>query len=74
MLAKKTTKNQITSPEKVIERFAGVNYLDVSTDGASIILRPPQTTRAEEVRAHLAALQIHENNVKAAAAWARKKG
>ena len=30
--------------------------------------------RDEEVRARLAALQIHENNVKAAAAWARKKG
>jgi hypothetical protein len=33
MLAKKTTKNQITLPKKVVARFIGVEYFDVSTDG-----------------------------------------
>lgn len=73
MLAKKTTKNQITLPKKVVDSFTGVEYFEVSTDGACIILRPLQKSRAEEVRARLAALQVDEEDVKAAVAWARKK-
>jgi hypothetical protein len=73
LLAKKTTKNQITLPKKVVDRFAGVDYFEVSTDGASIILRPLQKSRAGEVRARLAELQIEEDDVKSAVAWARKK-
>jgi hypothetical protein len=38
MLAKKTTKNQITLPKKVVENFSGVEYFEVSTDGTCIIL------------------------------------
>jgi bifunctional DNA-binding transcriptional regulator/antitoxin component of YhaV-PrlF toxin-antitoxin module len=73
MLAKKTTKNQITLPKKVVDRFTGVEYFEVSTDGACIILRPLQKSRAEEVRARLAELQVDEEDVKAAVTWARKK-
>ena len=73
MLAKKTTKNQITLPKKVVDRFTGVEYFEVSTDGACIILRPLQKSRAAEVRAQLAELRIDEEDVKAAVAWARKK-
>jgi hypothetical protein len=58
----------------VVDRFAGVDYFEVSTDGATIVLRPLQKSRAEEVRARLAELQIDEDDVKAAVAWARKKG
>ena len=39
MLAKKTTKNQITLPKAVITRFKSVDYFDVSTDGKTITLR-----------------------------------
>lgn len=72
MLAKKTSKNQITLPKAVVTRFAGVDYFDVSTDGGSIILRPLQASRADEVRARLAELGIDENDVSAAVAWARE--
>ena len=72
MLAKKTTKNQITLPKTVITRFAGVEYFDVSTDGECIILRPLQKSRADEVRARLAELGIDEGDVAAAVSWARK--
>ena len=72
MLAKKTSKNQITLPKTVVSRFAEVDYFDVSTDGESIILRPLQRSRAEEVRARLAQLGIDEQDVKAAVSWARK--
>jgi hypothetical protein len=72
MLAKKTVKNQITLPKTVVTRFAEVEYFDVSTDGECIILRPLQRSRADEVRAKLAQLEIDEEDVAAAVDWARK--
>jgi len=73
MLAKKTTKNQITLPKKVVAHFSGVEYFDVTTDGECIILRPLQESRADEVRARLAQLKIDDEDVAAAVAWARKQ-
>jgi bifunctional DNA-binding transcriptional regulator/antitoxin component of YhaV-PrlF toxin-antitoxin module len=71
MLAKLTVKNQLTIPKAVAKNFVGVEYFDVSTDGASIILRPLQRSKADEVREHLAQLGITEQDVKDAIAWAR---
>ncbi len=73
MLAKKTSKNQITLPKAVVSRFGEVDYFDVSTDGECIILRPLQRSRAEEVRSRLAQLGIGEQDVADALAWAREK-
>lgn len=72
MLAKKTVKNQITLPKKVITRFAGVEYFDVSTDGESITLRPLQKSRVDDVRARLAQMGIDEQDVTDAVSWSRK--
>jgi hypothetical protein len=74
MLAKMTVKNQLTLPKAVVTRFAGVEYFDVSTDGASIVLRPLRRSRADEVRVQLAALGIDEQDVAAAVTWARGTG
>jgi hypothetical protein len=71
MLAKKTIKNQITLPKPVIGRFAEVEYFDVSTDGECIILRPLEKSPGDEVRAHLARLEITEEDITAAVKWAR---
>ena len=57
----------------MVDRFTGVEYFEVSTDGTCIVLRPLQRSRALEVRTRLAELQIDEGDVKAAVAWARKK-
>jgi bifunctional DNA-binding transcriptional regulator/antitoxin component of YhaV-PrlF toxin-antitoxin module len=73
MLAKKTSKNQITLPKAVATRFGGVEYFDVSTDGECIVLRPLQRSRAEEVRARLAQLGVDEEDVATAVLWAREK-
>jgi RNase P/RNase MRP subunit p29 len=72
MLAKKTSKNQITLPKNVVTHFSGVEYFDVSTDGECIVLRPLQRSRADEVRARLEQLGIDERDVTAAVSWARK--
>lgn len=71
MLAKKTSKNQITLPKKVITHFKGVEYFDVNTDGECITLHPLQPSRAAEVRSKLAEIGITENDVAAAISWAR---
>ena len=74
MLAKMTVKNQLTLPKTVVTRFTGVEYFDVSTDGACITLRPLQRSRVEEVWAHLEKLGVTELDVSDAIAWARKAG
>jgi bifunctional DNA-binding transcriptional regulator/antitoxin component of YhaV-PrlF toxin-antitoxin module len=72
MLAKMTVKNQLTLPKAVASRFGGVEYFDVSTDGASITLRPLQRSRVDEVWAHLEKLGITEQDVSDAVRWARE--
>ena len=72
MLAKKTTKNQITLPKAVVSRFGGVDYFDVSTDGESITLRPLRPSRADDVREYLSQLGITEDDVHDAVNWARE--
>ena len=72
MLAKLTSKNQLTIPKAVATRFAGVEYFDVSTDGTSIMLKPLQRSRMDEVRAKLEQLGITEQDITDAIAWARK--
>jgi hypothetical protein len=74
MLAKLTTKNQLTLPKAVATRFSGVEYFEVSTDGRSITLKPFQRSRIEEVWAHLEKLGITEQDVNDAVAWARETG
>jgi len=73
MLAKKTTKNQITLPKAVVTQFRGIDYFDVSTDGDRIMLRPLRESRADEVRARLAELGITEQDVDDAVGWARQR-
>jgi hypothetical protein len=57
----------------VVSRFQKVDYFDVSTDGESIILRPLQPSRANEVRAKLAELGISESDVAEAVSWSRRR-
>lgn len=72
MLAKKTSKNQITLPKAVVIPFGDVEYFDVSTDGECILLRPLQRSRVDEVRSRLAQLGINEQDVADAVKWARE--
>jgi hypothetical protein len=73
MLAKKTSKNQLTLPKAVVNHFLGVDYFDATTDGRTILLRPIEMSRAGEVRERLAALGITELDVDDALKWARAK-
>lgn len=73
MLAKKTSKNQITLPKAVVTQFPDIDYFEVRSDGSSITLWPLRKSRADEVRARLNELGINEDDVRAAVVWARKR-
>jgi bifunctional DNA-binding transcriptional regulator/antitoxin component of YhaV-PrlF toxin-antitoxin module len=73
MLAKKTSKNQITLPKAVISRFPAVEYFDVREEDGRIVLAPVKASRAEAVREKLRKLGIMPADVDKAVAWARKR-
>lgn len=72
MLAKKTSKNQITLPKAIADRFPDVDYFDVREEDGRVVLVPMPLSRADAVRAKLEALGIAEKDVKDAVAWARE--
>jgi bifunctional DNA-binding transcriptional regulator/antitoxin component of YhaV-PrlF toxin-antitoxin module len=54
VLAKLTSKNQITLPKAVMNYFSDVSYFDVREESGRIVLEPLRVSRADEVRARLA--------------------
>jgi len=74
MIAKRTVKNQITLPKKIVDHFPDVEYFEVRREGDRIILEPFRPDRAREVREKLGALGVKESDVARAVAWARKQG
>ena len=72
MLAKKTSKNQITLPKAIVGKFPDVEYFDVKAEKGRIVLLPVAIGRADEVRARLASLGLDGQDVADAVAWARK--
>ena len=71
MLAKLTSKNQLTLPKAVLSFCDGTEYFDVSEDNGRIILTPVRLNRADAVRAKLADLGITEEDLADAMSWAR---
>jgi bifunctional DNA-binding transcriptional regulator/antitoxin component of YhaV-PrlF toxin-antitoxin module len=73
MLAKKTSKNQLTLPKAIVEHFHDVDSFEVREEGGRIVLVPLRPNRADEVRDKLEAIGITEADVTAAVGWAREK-
>jgi len=71
MLAKLTSKNQLTLPKSIVQQVEA-EYFEVSTENGRVILTPVKIQRADSVREKLDALGISEDDVLAAIAWARK--
>ena len=72
MLAKKTSKNQITLPKAIISHFPDTEYFDVREEDGHIVLVPLRPSRADEVRDKLAQLGLAEADVADAVQWARQ--
>ncbi len=73
MLAKLTSKNQLTLPKSVVQSVGKAEYYDVSVESGRIVLTPIRIQQADAVRAKLEALGIDEQDVSDAIAWARRE-
>lgn len=71
MLAKMTSKNQITLPKAIVSQVTAAEYFDVEVQQGRIVLTPVRLQKADAVREKLAALGIAESDVEDAVAWAR---
>ena len=72
MLAKLTSKNQLTLPKSITKEVGEVEYFDVKLENGQILLTPVKIQRADALRAKLAELEITEDDITEAVAWARK--
>ena len=74
MLAKITSKNQLTLPKAVTQAVGPAEYFDVEARNGQIILTPVRIQRADLVRAKLAELELSEADLQDAVAWSRSVG
>ena len=73
VLAKLTSKNQITLPAAIVRQFPGVLHFVVTAEEGRVVLEPAHIQRADAVRAKLHRLGLVEADVAAAMAWVRRK-
>ncbi len=71
MLAKITSKNQLTLPKAVTQAVGATDYFEVEARAGQIILTPVRIQRGDAVRAKLAELALTEEDMTEAVAWAR---
>jgi len=72
MLAKITSKNQLTLPKSIVTAIPKTDYFEVEVENGRIMLTPVRIQQADAVRAKLEALGINEQDVLDAVEWARK--
>jgi enoyl-CoA hydratase/carnithine racemase len=70
LLAKLTSKNQLTLPKSVTNALGPVQYFEVQNKAGQIILTPVRIQRGDALRAKLAELKIDAKTIESAAAWA----
>jgi bifunctional DNA-binding transcriptional regulator/antitoxin component of YhaV-PrlF toxin-antitoxin module len=73
VIAKMTSKNQLTLPKAVVESLGTPEYFDIETRGGQLILTPVQLQRTDALRERIREMGVTEQDVKDAVAWARRK-
>jgi bifunctional DNA-binding transcriptional regulator/antitoxin component of YhaV-PrlF toxin-antitoxin module len=75
MLAKITSKNQITIPKKIIEKIPDAKHFDVEFKNGVVILKPIKffDTNLDQIRAKIKKLGLKEDSVAEAIQWAKSK-
>ncbi|HMK76635.1 MAG TPA: AbrB/MazE/SpoVT family DNA-binding domain-containing protein [Thermodesulfobacteriota bacterium] len=77
MLAKKTSKNQITLPREIVKALPDAEYFDVSIKDNTIRLMPvkitPVQSSLDSVREKMKKLGLTEKDVGEAVQWARSR-
>ena len=69
MLAKLTTRNQLTLPKSVVMSVGKTDNFDVQVENGRIMLTPVSIQNADAVRAKLDTLGIKEQDIADAVAW-----
>ncbi len=72
MLAKITSKNQLTLPKSITAAVGPAEYFEVEARDGQIMLTPMRIQRADAVRAKLAELNLDEQDVADAVVWVRQ--
>ncbi len=72
MLAKLTSKNQLTLPKAVVGKFPGARYFEVRAEDGRIVLVPAKVSSLDATWSKLEALGIREKDVEDAVKWARR--
>jgi hypothetical protein len=72
MLAKITSKNQLTLPKSIVSSIPRTDYFEIEVENGRIMLTPVRIQQADAVRDKLAALGIDDEDVLDAVQWARK--
>lgn len=73
MLAKRTSKNQVTLPKAIVQTVGEAEYYDVTVQDGKIVMTPVRLHQADAVRAKLEELGMKQDDVGDAIAWARKR-
>ncbi|MBB3196785.1 hypothetical protein [Roseateles terrae] len=70
MLAKLTSKNQLTLPKSVTDSLGPVQYFEVQVQSGQVVLTPVRIQRGDAVRAKLAELDLGDDVLAQALSWA----
>ena len=75
MIAKLTSKNQITIPKKVISQLGDIRYFEVGLQDGVILLKPLRTYETDlyRIRSKIEKLGLQPDSVREAVKWARSK-
>ena len=75
MLAKITSKNQVTIPKKIIDQIPETRYFEVEFKEGIILLKPLKIygTDLAQIRLKIKKLGLKQNSVAEAIKWAREK-
>jgi hypothetical protein len=72
MLAKLTSKNQLTLPKAAVQALRSVEYFDVLVRERQTVLTPVRIQRGDAVSAKLADLRLTDKDVTDAVRWVRQ--
>jgi hypothetical protein len=77
MLAKKTSKNQITLPRAIVRQLPGAEYFQVTLRAGEVVLTPVRISapgaRLKAVREKIRGPGLTERDVEGAIRWARSR-
>jgi bifunctional DNA-binding transcriptional regulator/antitoxin component of YhaV-PrlF toxin-antitoxin module len=75
MLAKMTSKNQITIPKKIVEQIPETKYFEVELKDGLVVLKPLRLyeTDLDNIRSKIKGLGLKPDSVREALKWARSK-